>query len=163
MRRFDNNCLRPFVFSPLRPSMLPILLLLALTACTPTLEKRGNILEDSQISQIKVGDSTREDVAKILGTPTQMATFDDKVWYYIGQRTEQEAFFDPELKEQRIVTVEFTPEGKVAAINQGGAEKVRAITPSADKTPTYGKQLSVVQQLLGNLGRPTIPKGKEQR
>lgn len=134
-----------------------------LAACTPTVAKRGNLLDETQLSQIKVGESTREDVARVLGTPTQTGTFDDKVWYYIGQRTEQEAFFDPELKEQKVVAVEFTPEGKVSGINQSGAEKARGIEPVASKTPTYGKQMTLMQQLLGNLGRPTVPKGRGQQ
>lgn len=149
------------IFQFLSATAAMLMLGLTLAACTPTVAKRGNTLEEDQLQQIKVGESTREDVAKILGTPTQMATFDDKTWYYIGQRTEQEAFYDPELKEQKIVTIEFTPEGKVAAVNKNGAELARDIDPVSDKTPTYGKDLTIVQQLLGNLGRPTIPKGKD--
>lgn len=146
-------------------SMTTAMLMLGLTlaACTPVVAKRGSAVEEEQLMQIKVGESTREDVAKLLGTPTQMATFDDKTWYYIGQRTEQEAFYDPELKEQKIVTIEFTPEGKVASVNKSGAELARNIDPVDDKTPTYGKDLTIVQQLLGNLGHPTIPKGKDNK
>ncbi len=138
-----------------------LMLGLTLASCTPTIAKRGNAIEDDQLQQIVVGESTREDVAKVLGTPTQMATFDDKTWYYIGQRTEKEAFFDPELKEQKIVTVEFTPEGKVSSVTKSGAEKAQDIDVVSAKTPTYGKNLTILQQLLGNIGRPGIPKGKE--
>lgn len=134
---------------------------LTLASCTPTVAKRGNTIEDDQLQQIVVGQSTREDVAKVLGTPTQMATFDDKTWYYIGQRTEKEAFFEPDIKEQKIVTVDFTPEGKVSSVTKGGAELARDIDPVSAKTPTYGKNLTILQQLLGNIGRPSIPKGKE--
>lgn len=134
---------------------------LTLASCTPTINKRGNTVEDEQLQQIVVGESTREDVAKVLGTPTQMANFDDKTWYYIGQRTEKEAFFDPELKEQKIVTVEFTPEGKVASVQKSGSELARDVDIVNAKTPTYGKDLTILQQLLGNIGRPSIPKGKE--
>lgn len=147
---------------PFLTSTAAILMLgLTLASCTPTIAKRGNTIEDDQLKQIVVGESTREDVAKVLGTPTQMATFDDKTWYYIGQRTEKEAFFDPELKEQKIVTVEFTPEGKVSSVSKSGAEKAQDIDVVSSKTPTYGKNLTILQQLLGNIGRPSIPKGKE--
>lgn len=148
------------IFKYLALSTLALMLGLTFAACTPIVAKRGNTVDDDQLAQIKVGESSREDVAKVLGTPTQMATFDDKTWYYIGQRTESEAFFDPELKEQKIVTVEFTPEGRVAAVSKNGSENARPIDPVDRKTPTYGKELTVMQQLLGNLGRPTIPKGK---
>ncbi|NDE90915.1 MAG: outer membrane protein assembly factor BamE [Alphaproteobacteria bacterium] len=149
------------IFQYLSTIAAMLMLGITLASCTPTINKRGNTIEEDQLQQIKVGESTREDVAKLLGTPTQMATFDDKTWYYIGQRTEKEAFFDPQLKEQKIVTVEFTPEGKVASINKTGAELARDVDPIKDKTPTYGKDLTIMQQLLGNIGRPTVPKGKE--
>ncbi len=152
-----------FIFQFLTTTATIVMLGLTLASCTPTVAKRGNTIEDDQLQQIKVGESTREDVAKVLGTPTQMATFDDKTWYYIGQRTEKEAFFDPELKEQKIVTVEFTPEGKVLSVNKTGAELARNIDPASGKTPTYGKDITILQQLLGNIGRPTMPKGKEGR
>jgi outer membrane protein assembly factor BamE (lipoprotein component of BamABCDE complex) len=150
-----------FIFHFLTTTTAILMLGLTLASCTPTIAKRGNTIEDDQLQEIKVGESTREDVAKVLGTPTQMATFDDKTWYYIGQRTEKEAFFDPDLKEQKIVTVEFTPEGKVLSVNKSGAELAQNIDPVKAKTPTYGKDLTIVQQLLGNIGRPSIPKGKE--
>ena len=140
-----------------------LMLSITLASCTPTIAKRGNSIEEDQLKQIVVGESTREDVAKVLGTPTQMATFDDKTWYYIGQRTEKEAFFDPELKEQKIVTVEFTPEGKVSTVTKSGAEKAQDVDVVNAKTPTYGKNLTILQQLLGNIGRPSVPKGKEGR
>jgi outer membrane protein assembly factor BamE (lipoprotein component of BamABCDE complex) len=151
------------VFKYLAFTSLAVMFGVTLASCTPVVAKRGNTIDDDQLSQVVVGVSRREDVASVLGTPTQMGTFDDKVWYYIGQRTEQEAFFDPELKEQKIVTVEFTPEGVVSNVSKSGAEKARDITPVADRTPTYGKEITVMQQLLGNLGKPTIPKtGKGQ-
>jgi outer membrane protein assembly factor BamE (lipoprotein component of BamABCDE complex) len=133
------------------------LLALALCACTPIVAKRGNTPEESQLKQIVVGTTTREEAAKILGTPTETSTFDDKVWYYIGRRTEQEAFLDPVLVEETIIRVEFTPDGKVASITKGGSEFAQNIDPVSRKTPTYGKDISVMQQLLGNLGKPTIP------
>jgi outer membrane protein assembly factor BamE (lipoprotein component of BamABCDE complex) len=149
-----------FLFKYLIFTTSVVLIGLTLSSCTPIVAKRGHAIDDDQYAAIRVGESTREDVAKILGTPTQMSTFDDKTWYYISRRTEQEAFFDPDLKEQKIITVEFTPEGKVASLTKTGAEQARVINPSTDQTPTYGKEITVIQQLLGNLGKPTIPKGK---
>ncbi len=131
---------------------------LTVSSCTPTVAKRGNMIDDEALSQIKVGATTREEVAKVLGTPTEMATFDDKIWYYIGRRTEQTAFFDPELTEQKVVAIKFTPEGKVEKISKGTDKYVQDIDPVSAKTPTYGKEISVMQQLLGNLGKPSIPK-----
>ncbi len=139
--------------------ILPAVLLAAVfvTACAPVINKRGNLVETEKLDQITSGRSTREDVARILGTPTEMSTFDDKIWYYIGQTTKREAFFDPEVTEQKIVAIRFTPEGVVDKISQGGAQYAENISPNPGRTPTYGKDISLLQQLMGNLGRPRVP------
>ncbi|HVY13397.1 MAG TPA: outer membrane protein assembly factor BamE [Alphaproteobacteria bacterium] len=142
---------------------LVALVALCLAACTPVVAKRGNMVSDEALAQVKVNESTREDVAKLLGTPTQTATFDDKTWYYIGQETEKVSFFDPEITDQKIVAVQFTPEGKVSRISRGGRKYAEEIEPNPDKTPTYGKEVSLMQQLLGNLGRPTVPVSNKNR
>jgi outer membrane protein assembly factor BamE (lipoprotein component of BamABCDE complex) len=134
---------------------------LCLAGCTPILAKRGNIVSDDDLKQVSIGQSSREDVARILGTPTQTGTFDDKIWYYIGQETEKTSFLTPEVTDQKIVAILFTPEGKVEKISRGGLKYAETIEPNSDKTPSYGKEVSLVQQLLGNLGRPTAPKNNK--
>jgi outer membrane protein assembly factor BamE (lipoprotein component of BamABCDE complex) len=130
---------------------------LGLSACAPTVAKRGNMITDEQMAQIVPGTTTREEVAKNLGTPTQVSTFDNTIWYYIGQETEQISFLDPEIVDQKILAIQFTPEGVVSKLSHGDLKYAEAIEPSDDRTPTYGKEVSIMQQLMGNLGRPTIP------
>src|SRR5262245_41925422 len=89
----------------------------AVSACAPTVAKRGNMVSDEQLAQITAGVTTREEVAKNLGTPTQVSTFDDTIWYYIGQETEQVSFLDPDVVSQKIVAIQFTPEGVVSKIS----------------------------------------------
>lgn len=151
------------LFSYLSFAAASLMVGLTLSSCSPTVANRGNDVSEDALKQIQVGTSTREDVAKVLGTPTQTGTFDDKIWYYIGRRTEQTAFFDPDLVEQKVVAIKFTPEGKVEKINQGNAKYAQEIDMNGDKTPTFGKETSIAQQLLGNLGKPSIPAGKEGR
>ncbi len=122
-------------------------------ACTPTMANRGNLLEDHQLQQIKTGEHTRNDVLKVLGSPTTVAPFDENTWYYIGQETEKRGILDPEILKERVVVVTFSPEdGKVAKV--ADASKGREDIPvSRESTPTHGQQNSLAQQLLGNLGR----------
>jgi len=60
--------------------LLLLLVLGALAACQPTIANRGNILDPDSLAQIKAGETTREEVATKLGTPTAISTFDDKIW-----------------------------------------------------------------------------------
>src|SRR3546814_13512823 len=87
-----------------------------LAGCAPTVATRGNLVEDTRLAQIQPGVSTRDDVAVILGTPTTVSTFEDNIWYYIGQRTEKSAFWNPEIVDRRVLEVTFDDQGVVRTI-----------------------------------------------
>jgi outer membrane protein assembly factor BamE (lipoprotein component of BamABCDE complex) len=135
---------------------------LLLAACEPVTATRGNLLEPEKVAEIKVGESTREDVAAKLGTPTQTGTFNDKDWYYIGRQTEQESFLDPEVVNQQAVRVAFDDEGKVTAVENMDLSAARDVQPVGRSTPTYGSQYTIIQQLIGNLGHPMPSLKKRQ-
>jgi len=90
------------------------LLGLAATACAPTVATRGNMTDPDAVASIRTGSTTRDQVASLLGTPTSVGTFDQNVWYYIGQKTEKTAFFKPEVLERRVVVVQFNDAGVVS-------------------------------------------------
>lgn len=145
------------------PPFPALALVLALAACEPTVATRGNILDPDKMDQVEIGKSTREDVAKLLGTPTQVATFDENVWYYMGRNTEQYSFFDPEVVAQRAVEVRFNDDGIVTAMKTFDPTLAENIEPSGDKTPTYGHETTFIEQLVGNLGKPGAVGAKDSK
>jgi outer membrane protein assembly factor BamE (lipoprotein component of BamABCDE complex) len=123
-------------------------------ACTPEKDLHGMLPDKELIAEIKPGQTRQEDVTRILGTPSAMATFDKETWYYIGEKTETLAFFKPDILEQKVLVVRFTKEGVVDDLEQVDAKKDgKSITPVARETPTKGKELTLIQQLVGNVGR----------
>lgn len=125
---------------------------LALSGCTPTVTQRGNMLEDYQVNKIITGVHTRSDVLRLLGSPTTQAPFDDNVWYYLGQETEKHGILDPEVVNERIVVVSFNEEGLVQSIRDMSPER-EEVPIARSKTPTHGNEVTVMQQLLGNIGK----------
>ena len=130
-----------------------IALAAAVAGCSPVVATRGNLIDDARLEQVAVGRSTVNDVAAVFGTPSTVSTFDPKVWYYFGQRTEKTAFFDPEIVERRVVLVEFTETGIVRRIEELGLEDAQAVELVERETPTLGRRLTVLEQLIGNFGR----------
>lgn len=124
----------------------------ALPACTPTEATRGNIVEDYRMAEITPGVSSRTNVLQSLGSPTTVAPFDDKVWYYIGQKTEKTGIFDPKVVDKKIVVVTFNDDGIVQTMDNVNANDVD-VPKVRDKTPTSGNEVTVLQQFLGNIGR----------
>jgi outer membrane protein assembly factor BamE (lipoprotein component of BamABCDE complex) len=134
-------------------------LALAAASCTGRVDTRGNLADPEVVSQITPGESTRGTVEDLLGSPTTVATFNDQTWYYIGRKTEKFAFFEPEVLEQQVVAVHFDPDGVVDDVKIYGPEAAREIELVDRTTPTAGKELSVLQQLFGNLGRFNTDEG----
>lgn len=126
-------------------------------ACAPDVATRGNLLTDQQVGQIDVGVSTAEEVRSRFGSPTARATFDDNIWYYIGQRTETTAFFDPEITTRRVVRIAFDETGRVASIDERTLEDGEQFAFVERETPTLGRELGLLEQLFGNLGRFNAP------
>ena len=125
----------------------------AVSACSPTVATRGNMADPDRIAEIKAGQSRREDVADILGTPTSVGTFDQNVWYYIGQKTEKTAFFEPEVTERRVVIARFDDAGVLREIRTLDKSNGQDIDLVERTTPTAGREMGFLEQMMGNVGR----------
>lgn len=122
-------------------------------ACSPRVAVRGNLPREEQLTKIKIGEQNRNEVAEILGTPSTLGTFDDKVWYYISRKTEKFAFLDEKVVDQQVIAVYFSERDQVEAVYRYNKDDLREVGMVARKTPTAGKDLSFFDQLIGNLGR----------
>ncbi|HPF78255.1 MAG TPA: outer membrane protein assembly factor BamE [Alphaproteobacteria bacterium] len=125
-------------------------------ACTPTQNNRGNMVEDFRMAEITPGVSTRTNVLKSLGSPTTVAPFDDNVWYYLGQKMEKKGIFDPKVVDEKVVVVTFNDEGIVETMQNIDSNR-QDIPKVRDKTPTSGNEVTLMEQLLGNVGRFNKP------
>jgi outer membrane protein assembly factor BamE (lipoprotein component of BamABCDE complex) len=126
----------------------------AVLSCAPAVEQRGNLPNPDKLSEIHAGSTTKDEVAKILGTPSSVSVFNnDKSWYYISRRTSQTAFFDPDVLDQQVYIVNFDDQGVVKTVDHKILQDGKEITPVARATPAPGRELSFLEQLIGNLGK----------
>lgn len=132
-----------------------------LAGCSPRVDQRGNLPDPDAVLQVQPGIHDRTQVAEILGSPSTIGTFDDQTWYYISKRTETLAFLEPDVVDQEVLVVKFDDTGVVSDMRVYGLEDGRLVEPVGRETPTSGNELTVLQQLLGNLGRFT--EGTETR
>jgi outer membrane protein assembly factor BamE (lipoprotein component of BamABCDE complex) len=122
------------------------LLAASLSACaTPYMQ--GNAVDPELLSQIKPGDSTKQQVQTLIGTPSSISTFDPNTWYYISKETKRYGFLDPKVVEEKVIEVDFDKTNKVLAIHSFGKGDMRDVELVSRTTPTRGKSLGVVDQL----------------
>lgn len=134
---------------------LTCLFLVALffAACTPVQKIHGNIIEDKKVAQLEVNKSTQKDVIRILGTPTTTSTVDNQTWYYIGQKTAQTGLYKAEIEERRVIALDFDAEGLLINMSSLSEKDGQDVDVSARETPSSGRKFTIMQQLIGNLGR----------
>jgi outer membrane protein assembly factor BamE (lipoprotein component of BamABCDE complex) len=141
---------RPPFFSRL---MTAAALAMLVAACSPMVAKHGHRLEASDLERVRPGVTSREEVQRLLGSPSAVATFDANRWYYISQRTEQLTFYQKDIVAQDVVAITFDERGIVSDVETRDIQQANAVTPDPDKTRTLGNELTVVEQLIGNIGR----------
>ena len=124
-----------------------------IAACSPLVEQRGNLPPPEKLAEIQPGVTSKDEVIKILGSPSSVSIFNDKSWYYISRRTGQFAFFEPDVLDQQVHIVNFDDQGVVKTVDHKGVQDARAIDPVPRATPAPGRELTFLEQLIGNVGK----------
>ena len=125
---------------------------LATAGCTKVQGHQGYVADETLIAAIQPGVDNRDSVTATLGRPTFVGTFTQNDWYYVSRRTKNLGFNMPRPHEQTILRVRFDENGNVASVDRRGMEQVASISPSGDKTPTLGRERSLLEELFGNIG-----------
>ena len=124
-----------------------------IAGCATSVEQRGNLPLPEKLAEIQPGTTNKDQVIKILGSPSSISIFSDKSWYYISRRTGQFAFFDPDVIDQQVYIVNFDDQGVVKAVDHKGMQDARAIEPVPRATPAPGRELTFLEQVIGNVGK----------
>ncbi len=128
---------------------------LALSACTPTVEVRGYVPDQETIDRLKTGIDNRHKVVRLVGSPSSVSTFEAGTWYYISKKTEHLAFFEEKILDQQVVAIDFDGNGIVKDVRRFTLADARNIEPEERKTSSRGRELGLLEQLFGNIGRFT--------
>ena len=126
-------------------------------ACAPTMTHHGYLAQDARPStDIKVGD-TQETVIDKLGAPSQTSVYDKQEWYYIDQVSMKMTYKQPHVTARSVTIVDFNAaDNTVAKVQTLSLADGRALTPNQNKTPTRGRSLTALEQVLGTVGRQRI-------
>ena len=122
-------------------------------SCAPRIESHGNRVDPDRLGRIVPGQTDRNTVASLLGTPSSSSDFGQETWYYVTSRTRSIAFLKDRLESRQIVFISFAEDGRVDGIGTLSEADGRHVTLVDRETATAGQDFTILQQLLGNLGR----------
>lgn len=130
---------------------------MGLAGCSTIERSRGYVPNATDLAAITIGEDTKLSIQESIGSPSTVGTFDDDAWYYIRSRHERMAFLAEEVVAREVVAIYFDDNNQVEDIGHYGLEDGVVVNYSSRETPTRGRELTILEQLLGNVGRASIP------
>ncbi|MFD1880346.1 outer membrane protein assembly factor BamE [Paracoccus pacificus] len=133
--------------------LLCLVMGLALIACAPTYQNHGYIPPDMDLAQVTVGRTNQYELDSLIGRPSSQGVLTGSAWYYVGSRWRFYGPYHPEEINRQVVAISFDPNGVVSNVERFGLERGRVVVLSRRVTDGGVQQLSLIRQLLGNIGR----------
>ncbi len=131
-------------------------------ACAPIVGNHGFQVIDVNPKDVVVGTDTKSTVLAQLGSPSAVSTFEDNIWYYISQTTERYTYNRPQVSQRSVTAITFNEtDDKVTEVRNLGLDDGRQLAMNSRETPTRGRELTILEQLLGNVGRGQLPRTDE--
>ena len=116
--------------------------------------ERGYQVDESSLSQVKVGATTKPEALALLGTPSTTSTVGGDAWYYIGQKIQRALSFMPDkMTDQHVLAVYFDKSGKVDRIANYGMKDGKVFDFVSRTTPTGGSEPDFLKNIMGGLFR----------
>src|SRR3984957_20948088 len=131
--------------------------LAATAACSPITSHQGFQVVDIHPGAVKVGQDTRSSVLTKLGSPTATSTFDKDVWFYMSQFRTQTSFYDPKTIQRDVTAIVFDHDTlQVKSVDNFTLQDGRVIAYNTHETPTRGREMTVLEQLIGSIGGGSV-------
>jgi len=137
-----------------------IIILLAASAmtagCNPILRTHGYVPTSEKPQEVNPDTDTKSSVLARLGNPSVKSTFeeeiDDDVWYYITSVRQRYAYLRPQIEDRTVTAIHFNPDGQVTQVAEYGIEDGVPVNYVDRRTPTRGREISVLEQIFGTIG-----------
>lgn len=127
--------------------------LMAVTACSPRVDVRGNVADQEDMIRIRQGITTKQEVQRVLGSPSTVSAFDKKTWYYVSKREESLAFFKPTTKDQKVIELRFDDEDVVQRIRKYSLADARNVSRISRTTKADGSEPGMFRSFIDMIVR----------
>jgi outer membrane protein assembly factor BamE (lipoprotein component of BamABCDE complex) len=139
---------------------LALMLAVPLAGCGAQIDRHGHVFTDVDLQQVQPG-MNKDQVKLAFGSPDTTGTINGDAYYYIASTQKSYAFFKPWEIDRQVVAVYFDKGGTVQQVAHYGLRDGIVVNYSKDETPARGKDLSVLEQIFGNISQRKL--FKDQR
>lgn len=133
--------------------LIPVLAIAA--ACSPIVRFHGYAPSDEDLSQIVIGQDSRESVAQKVGQPGMGGVMEGSDWFYVQSDWRQRGWRAPEETDRQVVAISFDSRDRVSNIERFGLQDGQVVALSRRVTDS-GPRPSVLRQALAVLGQFTL-------
>ena len=131
-----------------------------LAGCGAQIDRHGHVFMDVDLDQVHPGMS-KQQVTTVLGSPDTTSSIGGDAYYYISTTQKSYAFFKPWEIDRKVVAVYFDGQSTVQNVARYGLKDGIVIRYAKDETPARGKDLSVLEQIFGNISQRKMFKGQQ--
>lgn len=136
--------------------ILFIIVLFMPSCISRSVTQKGNIFDNQDLSNIKVGLTNKDNVLRILGYPLNISYFDKDTWIYYSYIMKEILFFKPYISDQKVLVLKFNNETNIVSdmflynIDSNNYEILDTINTSDED-----KQ-NIIKDILNNIGQITM-------
>lgn len=137
--------------------------LTAVSGCQATRHVHGYVPDQVQPAEIEPGIDTRSTVLSRLGSPSTTSMFEDDLWVYMSATRQTLSYHRPKVTQRKIVAIQFDENDQVNDVLTYDMDAGQVVNFVSRETPTRGRELGILEQLFGTIGRlPTQLPGQDQ-
>ncbi len=133
-----------------------------LAGCGAQIDRHGHVFVDVDLNQIHSG-MNKDQVASVLGSPDTTSTIGGDAYYYISTTQKSVAFLKPWEINRQVVAVYFDNTAKVQQVANYGLKDGIVINYYKGETPARGKDLTVLEQIFGNISNRKMFKNLDKQ
>lgn len=126
---------------------------LLLSSCSAMIDVHGDAIDPDSLALLKPQETKYTEVQKILGSPSSKTIFDGENWIYLHSKQERVAFFKPKEIYRNLTILKFDRNGVLQKIETKTLEQGRSFTPDPATTQMGTDSLTVLDQMISNVGR----------
>lgn len=135
-----------------RAVALAALAAILLAGCAENVRTHGYAPDEASLAELKPGADTRATVAAKIGRPSTAGLMQGGDWFYVESRWRDFGARAPREVSREVVVVSFDAEGVLRDSARYGLEDGRVVPISRRTTETTIRNVSLIQQLLRNVG-----------